>query len=234
MARLPRLSIAGCPQLVLQRGNNGQPVFADDADRGRYLALLSEAASRFKVAVHAYVLLDNHVHLLLTPSDSTGLAQTMQSLGRAYVRYFNDRHGRSGTLWEGRYRSAPLEGLRYLLPCLVWLDTHAVRAGLSAEPAAYPWSSHGYYAGHRADRLLTPPEAYWALGNTPFARELAYADLVRAGLDAPLERAFARFAQGGWPMGGAAFAAELAQRAGRRTERGRAGRPKKNPKPSSD
>ena len=229
MARLPRLAIAGCPHHVLQRGNNRQPVFLDDADRQRYLALLGEAASRFKVAVHAFVLLDNHVHLLLTPADSTGLSQTMQTLGRAYVRYFNDRHGRSGTLWEGRYRSAPLEGTAYLLPCLVWLDTHPVRGWLASEPAAYSWSSHGHYVGLRTDRLISPPEAYWALGNTPFAREAVYAEMVRAGLDAPLERAFARFAQGGWPLGGPSFAAALAQVGGRRTVRGQAGRPKKPP-----
>lgn len=227
MARLSRLAIPACPHLVLQRGNNRQPVFADDADRSRYLALLGEAAARFKVAVHAYVLLDNHAHLLLTPSDAAGLTQTMQALGRAYVRYFNDRHGRSGTLWEGRYRSAPLEGARYLLPCLVWLDTHPQRSGLATEPGGYTWSSHGHYIGLRVDRLVTPPDAYWALGNTPFAREMAYADLVRAGLDAPLERAFARFAQGGWPMGDAVFAADVAHVGGRRTVRGRAGRPKK-------
>lgn len=227
MARLPRLSIAGCPHHVLQRGNNRQPVFVDAADRSRYLALLAEAASRFQVAVHAYVLLDNHVHLLLTPADGTGLAQTLQALGRAYVRYFNDRHGRSGTLWEGRYRSAPLEGAAYLLPCLVWLDNHPVRAGLAVDAAAYGWSSHGHYVGQRVDRLITPPDAYWAMGNTPFAREAAYAELVRVGLAAPLERALTRFAQGGWPLGGADFAAELEQLGGRRTVRGRAGRPKK-------
>lgn len=228
MARLPRLSLAGCPHHVLQRGNNRQPVFMDDADRLRYLALLGDAASRFKVAVHAYVLLDNHVHLLLTPADGVGLAQAMQALGRAYVRYFNDRHARSGTLWEGRYRSAPLEAGTYLLPCLVWLDTHPVRAGLASDPSGYAWCSHGHYVGHRVDRLITPPEAYWALGNTPFAREAAYAEMVHAGLDAPLTRAFARFAQGGWPMGGAAFAAEMEKEGGRRTVQRRAGRPKKS------
>ncbi len=232
MARLPRLSIAGCPHHVLQRGNNRQPVFMDDADRVRYLALLGEAASRFKVAVHAYVLLDNHVHLLLTPSDGAGLAQTMQALGRAYVRYFNDRHTRSGTLWEGRYRSAPLEGRAYLLPCLVWLDTHPARAGLASDPAGYVWSSHGHYVGQRVDRLITPPEAYWALGNTPFAREAAYAEMVRTGLDAPLARALARFAQGGWPLGGAAFSADIEKDGGRRAVQRRPGRPKKSADPS--
>ncbi len=227
MARLPRLSVAGCPQHVLQRGNNRQPVFVDDADRERYLALLLEHATRLKVAVHAYVLLDNHVHLLLTPADAVGLAQTMQALGRAYVRYFNQRHGRSGTLWEGRYRSAPLEAGAYLLPCMVWLDTHPQRAGLAAEAGGYGWSSHGHYVGQRVDRLITPPEAYWALGNTPFAREAAYAEMVRAGLDAPLAHMFARFAQGGWPLGGAQFAADMEKDGGRRAVQKRAGRPKK-------
>lgn len=227
MARLPRLAIAGCPQHVLQRGNNRQPIFGDAADRERYLTLLLEHATRLKVAVLAYVLLDNHVHLLLLPSDASGLTQTMQALGRSYVRYFNDRHGRSGTLWEGRYRSAPLEASAYLLPCMVWLDTHPVRAGLCAQPGDWPWSSHRHYVGQRVDRVVTPPAAYWAMGNTPFAREAAYAEMVRVELDAALVHAFTRFAQGGWPLGGAAFAADLQAGGGRRTVQRRPGRPRK-------
>lgn len=232
MARLPRLTLADCPQHVLQRGNNRQAIFMDAADRERYLALLLEHATRLKVAIQAYVLLDDHVHLLLTPSDLTGLTQTMQALGRSYVRYFNDRHGRSGTLWEGRYRSAPLEAGAYLMPCLVWLDSHPVRAGLCAQPADWPWSSHRHYIGQRVDRLVTPPAAYWALGNTPFAREAAYAEMVRAGLDAAMMHAFTRFAQGGWPWGAPAFAERLQAGGARRTVQRRPGRPRKTEPPT--
>ena len=109
MARLPRLTLADMPHHVIQRGNNRQVIFVDRADHERLLGLLAEAATRFGVALHAYVLMDNHFHLLATPGTTTGLPQFMQSVGRSYVRYFNDRHGRSGTLWEGRYRSTLIQ-----------------------------------------------------------------------------------------------------------------------------
>ena len=147
MARLPRLAIAGCPQHVLQRGNNRQPIFGDAADRERYLTLLLEHATRLKVAVLAYVLLDNHVHLLLLPSDASGLTQTMQALGRSYVRYFNDRHGRSGTLWEQRYKSVIVESGIAARTIAAYIDLNPVRAGLVKDPADYRWSSYGEAIG---------------------------------------------------------------------------------------
>ena len=121
MARLPRLTLADVPHHVIQRGNNRQPIFIDRADHEKLLALLAESATRFGIAMHAYVLMDNHFHLLATPASATGLPQFMQSVGRAYVRYFNDRHGRSGTLWEGRYRSTLIQTERYLLTCMAYI-----------------------------------------------------------------------------------------------------------------
>ena len=120
------------------------------------LGLLGENAARFGVALHAYVLMDNHFHLLATPSTADGLPQWMQAVGRRYVRYFNDRHGRTGTLWEGRYRSTLIQTDRYLLACMAYIDLNPVRAGMVAEARDYPWSSHAHYAGLRHDRLLTP------------------------------------------------------------------------------
>ncbi|MFZ9510479.1 MAG: transposase, partial [Burkholderiaceae bacterium] len=182
MARLPRLTVTGYPHHVILRGNNRQDIFVDGRDRERMLALLQEHAEREGVDIHAYVLMSNHLHLLLTPQQDGALPRLMQSVGRAYVLYFNKRHGRTGTLWEGRYRSTLIETERYLLACMVYIDLNPVRAGMVADPADHAWSSHAHYLGRRVDRLVTPHPLYWALGNTPFAREAAYAELVRAGL----------------------------------------------------
>lgn len=227
MARLTRLSVADCPHHVLLRGHNRQPVFQDDEDRDRFLALLRAHAQAQRVTVNGYVLLGSQIHLVLTPAEAPALALLMQALGRSYVRYHNDRHARSGTLWEGRYRSAPMEAGPYLLPCLVWLDGLPVREGLCARAADWPWGSHRHYVGLAVDRAVTPPPAYWALGNTPFAREVAYAEMVQAGLDAERVHAFERLALTGWPLGGAGFLAELEKLGGRRAAPRAPGRPRK-------
>jgi len=179
MARLPRLTVPGYPHHIIQRGNNRQPVFAEAEDYAHLLALLGEHARACGVALHAYVLMGNHFHLLATPQEEDGLPRMMQAVGRRYVRHFNDRQGRSGTLWEGRYKSTLIQTERYFLACMAYIDLNPVRAGLCAEASDYPWSSHGHYIGRRTDPVVTPHAMYWALGNTPFAREAAYAALVR-------------------------------------------------------
>ncbi|MCE1191466.1 MAG: transposase [Acidovorax sp.] len=225
MARLPRLTLPGHLHHVLQRGNNRQPIFADREDYETMLALLADNAPRHGIAVHAYVLMGNHFHLLATPSTADGLPQWMQAVGRRYVQYFNRRHGRTGTLWEGRYRCAILEPERYLVPAMVYLDWNPVRAGLAAQPADYPWSSHAHWVGLRNDRLLTPHAQYWALGNTPFAREAAYAQRVQVGIGSAEQQALTDSALGGWALGSPEFVEALQQRTPRRVARGRAGRP---------
>jgi len=225
MARLPRLSVAGYPHHVIQRGNNRQTIFLNDADRRRMLDLLEENARQFEVAVHAYVLMDNHFHLLLTPQTGDGLPHMMQAVGRRYVRYFNDAHGRTGTLWEGRYKSTLIETERYLLACMAYIDLNPVRAGLVTQARDYPWSSHGHYAGLRADRMVTPPSLYWQLGNTPFAREAAYAHLVQEGLTVQQQQALTESTLRGWALGSPAFIAELQQKTERRLTKANPGRP---------
>lgn len=225
MARLPRLSVAGYPHHVLQRGNNRQTIFLNDADRRRMLDLLEENARQFGVAVHAYVLMDNHFHLLLTPQTVDGLPHMMQAVGRRYVRYFNDAHGRTGTLWEGRYKSTLIETERYLLACMAYIDLNPVRAGLVTQARDYPWSSHGHYAGLRADRMVTPHPLYWQLGNTPFAREAAYAHLVQEGLTAQQQQALTESTLRGWALGSPAFIAELQKKTERRLTKASPGRP---------
>ena len=225
MARLPRLTVPGYPHHVIQRGNNRQAIFVSDADRRFLLGLWAEYAEKFQVAVHAYVLMDNHFHLLVTPSTETGLPQMMQAVGRRYVRHFNDAHGRSGTLWEGRYRSTLIETERYLLACMAYIDLNPVRAGLAAEARQHPWSSHGHHIGLRADKLLTPHELYWALGNTPFAREAAYAELVRGGLKASEQERLTDATLKGWALGSADFLADVQRHTERRATPARRGRP---------
>ena len=232
MARLPRLTIPGYPHHVIQRGNNRQPIFVDAADREHMLALLAEHAQQFKVAIHAYVLMGNHLHLLATPETADGLPSLMQAVGRRYVRYFNDRHGRTGTLWEGRYRSTVIETDRYLLACMVYIDLNPVRAGWVQAPRAYLWSSHAHYIGLRHDKWLTPHPVLWTLGNTPFAREAAYAQAVERGIDSEQLRALTDAALKGWALGDTAFLARLGLRTPRRLQKARPGRPRVAPPPT--
>ncbi|PTT18134.1 transposase [Acidovorax sp. HMWF029] len=226
MARLPRLTLPGHLHHVIQRGNNRQPIFQDGEDFHTMLALLADNALQHGVAVHAYVLMDNHFHLLVTPAADDGLPKMMQAVGRRYVQYFNRRHARTGTLWEGRYRSTVLQPDKYMLPCMVYLDLNPVRAGMVANAADYPWSSHAHWLGVRNDRLLTPHALYWALGNTPFAREAAYAALVLAGIGSLEQAALTASALSGWALGDADFIEGLQKQTPRRVVAGQAGRPK--------
>jgi len=227
MSRLPRLTAPGLPHHLIQRGNNRQTVFADEFDCALFLRELAELADAHGLAIHAYVLMPNHVHLLATPAERETLARLMQALGRRYVRRFNDRHRRTGTLWEGRYRSAVVETDQYLLACMRYIELNPVRAGLVSEPTMYRWSSHAHYAGLRVDPLVTEHAVYWALGNTPFERQLAYRRLFEHGqADGEIEKI--RYAtQHGWALGQRAFVETLAQNAGRRAAPCRPGRPRK-------
>ena len=229
MARLPRLTVAGYPHHVIQRGNDRQAIVRDDADRERLLALWQAHAQTFQVAIHAYVIIDNHFHLLVTPETDGGLPQMMQAVGRAYVRYFNLRHGRTGTLWEGRYRSNLIESERYLLACMVYMDLNPVRAGMVQQPADFKWSSHRHCIGQASDKWVTPHALFWGLGNTPFAREAAYAELVQTGLDAATKARLTQSALSGWALGSVDFVGELQQATTRRLVPGKAGRPFKKP-----
>ena len=225
MARLPRLTLPGLPHHVIQRGNNRQAIFLSTADRQCMVDLFSENASKFDVAVHAYVLMDNHFHLLVTPQTATGLPQMMQAVGRRYVRYFNDRQQRSGTLWEGRYRSTMIQTERYLLACMVYIDLNPVRAGMVERARDYPWSSHSHYVGLRSDKLVTPHALAWALGNTPFAREAAYAEMVQAGISDDQQRALTDSALRGWALGEPGYIDNLQKKTDRRVQKAVAGRP---------
>lgn len=188
MARLPRFDFVGIPQHVVQRGNNRLPCFLDDDDRQRYLQCLRQAMLRYGVRLHAYVLMSNHVHLLVTPSEVGALSRMMHTFGRNYVGLFNGRHGRTGTLWEGRYKACLVDSDSYFLACSRYIELNPVRAWMVAEPGEYPWSSYLANAQGRGDSLLTPHARYLALGSDPTARATAYRALFSEALpDALIE-----------------------------------------------
>jgi putative transposase len=189
------------------------------------LDVLEENAKKFDVAIHAYVLMSTHIHLLATPQTADGLPKMMQVLGQTYVRYFNRTQQRTGTLWEGRYKSTLIQSDRYLLACMAYIDLNPVRAGLVVQAQDYPWSSHQHYLGSRVDRLITPHALFWELGNTPFAREAAYAELVQSGLNPVQQAALTSATLQGWALGEAEFVADLQKRTQRRVSKGSAGRP---------
>jgi putative transposase len=225
MARLPRLTLPGYPHHIIQRGNNRQPIFSRAADYQTLLDVLDENAKKFNVAIHAYVLMSNHFHLLATPATAEGLPQMMQAVGRRYVRYFNDTQQRTGTLWEGRYKSTLIQTDRYLLACMAYIDLNPVRAGLVSGPQDYPWSSYGHTTGQRIDKLITPHPLVWELGNTPFAREAAYAQLVQSGISPVQQAALTEATLRGWALGEPDFVADLQMRTERRVSKAAAGRP---------
>ncbi len=225
MARLPRLTLPDYPHHIIQRGNNRQAIFNTSADYLYFLELLHENARKFGISIHAYVLMGNHLHLLATPQTDTGLPQMMQAVGRSYVRYFNDLQGRTGTLWEGRYRSTLIQADQYLLTCMAYIDLNPVRAGMVPDPKDYPWSSHGHYVGLRSDKLITPHPLFWSLANTPFGREAAYAEMVQAGISPDSQAAMTKATLSGWALGEAAFVADLQKQTTRRIQKIQAGRP---------
>ena len=225
MARLPRLTVPGYAHHVIQRGNNRHAIVSSNADREVLLDTLSANARKHQVAINAYVLMDNHFHLLLTPETAEGVPLTMQAVGRSYVRYYNDAYRRTGTLWEGRYKSTLIQTERYMLACMVYLDLNPVRAGLVSDPGEYAWSSHRHFTGQMQDRRVTPHSMYWSLGNTPFAREAAYTEMVRAGLDVTSQRAITSATLQGWALGDADFMSELQKKTDRRISPSPRGRP---------
>ena len=232
MARLPRLTVPGYPHHIIQRGNNRQAIFSDTADYELLLSLIEEHAHKQQVAVHGYVLMSNHFHVLATPETLEGIPQMMQAVGRRYVRHYNLRHARTGTLWEGRYKSTLIQAERHLLACMVYMDLNPVRAGMAADPADYAWSSHQHFIGRRTDKLISPHPLYWELGNTPFARDQAYAEMVRSGISEEQRLKLTDSALRGWALGEPEYVADLQRRTERRVARAQPGRPiKKEPVP---
>ena len=229
MARLPRYFAEGLPLHIIQRGNNREPVFGAEPDYRFYLDCLQRAASEHAVAIHAYVLMTNHVHLLATPSHQASLPKTLQSVGRRYVQYFNYTYRRTGTLWEGRYRSTVIDSERYLLTCMRYIEMNPVRAeSMAQHPADYPWSSYRANALGAQDPLLSPHALYRGLGRSVEARQSSYRQLFRAQLSKTDIEAIRESTNKAWALGNAHFQAKIAALAGRRAAPMPKGRPVKN------
>jgi putative transposase len=178
MARLPRLYVEGCPQHIVQRGNNRDVCFYREADYAFYLQQLQQAAEKYQVSVHAYVLMTNHVHLLATPATRDGISRMIQGLGRSYVRYINITYQRTGTLWEGRFKSALVDSEKYFLIVSRYIELNPVRAAMVVHPGEYPWSSYRANGMGIDIALVTEHPAYMALGETPASRISHYRQFV--------------------------------------------------------
>jgi putative transposase len=227
MARLPRLSLAGQVHLVVQRAHHGALLTADDADRRRFLDVLREAAISTNLALHAYALLPRHFLLLATPQTPDGLSRAMQSLGRSYVAGFNRRHGRTGTLWQGRFRATVLDADAYLVTAMTYVELEPVHSGEVAQPEDWTWSSVAHHLGRSRDPLITDHPLFWRLGNTPFEREAAYRARLEEGLTTRQAQALRDAAHKGWALGSGAFLDGLRARTERPVTARKRGRPRK-------
>jgi putative transposase len=229
VARLKRYAVPGQPQHLIQRGHNRQPIFFAEDDYGYFYDCLREAAARFRLRVHAWVFMSNHFHLLATPDAPDSISKTMQRLGTRYVPYVNRREGRTGTLWQGRYKACIIDSEAYLLACARYIDLNPVRAGLVREARDYLWSSHRGLAEGVVDPLLSPHPLYLALGPTAAARQEAYRALCRAAPVPGFVDALREATNSGWVLGGDAFKARIARDSGRRVAARKRGRPRGGP-----
>lgn len=183
MARLPRIVIPGSPMHVIQRGNNRQAIFFTENDYRKYLDVLAQASEEHECSIHAYVLMTNHIHLLVTPTTESSLPLMMQAIGRRYVQYINTTYQRTGTLWEGRYKSALIESEQYLLICSRYIELNPVRAGMVTAPGQYKWSSYRANALGKIDSNLTQHELYKSLGKCEESCLQAYKALFKSHLE---------------------------------------------------
>ena len=218
MARLPRLCLPGIAQHIIQRGTNRQACFRSSEDMAAYAAWLDEYARKYGVAVHAWVFMTNHVHLLVTPTSSDGVSRLMQSLGRRYVRYFNHTYGRSGTLWEGRFRSCLVEAEDYLLTCHRYIELNPVRAGMVSTPGDYHWSSFHANGAGVDSHLISHHPLYLALGHSPAERQARYRRLFETHLDDDDLIRIRGVTHRGLVLGSDRFVREVEQLTGRRAK----------------
>ncbi len=216
MARLRRYCPAGIPQHVIQRGNNRTPCFASDQDMGAYAHYLCEAASKFRLAIHGWVFMTNHVHLLLTPAEDHSLSMGMQYLGRHYVRYFNQTYQRTGTLFEGRFKSCIVQQSTYFLVCLRYIELNPVRAGMAEDPADYHWSSYHANGFGRASKLWTPHPLYLGLGDTDSERQARYRNLFESDMGVEFLSDVRQSVNRGLALGSEQFRQEVEALGGRR------------------
>jgi len=219
MPRLPRFVLPGHPQHVIVRGNNREPIFCADEDYQFYLEKLKQACEKHQCDVHAYVLMTNHVHLLITPHTEQGIGKAMQMLGRYYVQYFNHAYQLTGTLWEGRYKSTLVDSERYLLTCYRYIELNPVRArGMADHPSEYPWSSYRCNALGYEDVNITPHAEYIALGGCPEERRKAYRALFKSCIAEKTLGEIREATNKSWVLGSSHFKERIEGQLNRRAE----------------
>lgn len=228
MPRPGRIGVPDVPLHVVQRGNNRSHCFFGDLDRRFYLKCLAQAAVARGCEIHAYVLMSNHVHLLITPRQQGAASAMLQDVGRRYVRNINSIHDRTGTLWEGRFKSSLVDSERYLFTCHRYIELNPVRAGMVTRPGDYPWSSHAHYAGGVPNRLLTPHRLFNELGTSALSRMAAFRAMFGDAMpEGDLNRL--RIAVNkGWALGSDQFMDEMQRHLGRAIRPPRRGRPIKD------
>ncbi len=225
MPRRPRIKLADVPQHVVQRGINREPCFFAEEDYHCYLHWLKKSAVDWHCVIHAYVLMTNHVHLLVTSEKADGIAKMMQSIGRRYVQYINRSYHRTGSLWEGRFKSSLVQAEEYLLTCMRYIELNPVRANMVNDPAQYRWSSYRHNGLGQADERIAPHPLHLALGKDGGIRQAAYRALFRSELDdealADIRLALAQ----GQPLGSERFSEMMCAAVGVRRAQRRPGRP---------
>lgn len=230
MARLPRYTILRQPQHIIQRGNDRRAIFAGEADYQFFREVLVEAANKHGLAIHAYVWMTNHIHLLASPEFDTSIGKVFQSIGRRYVQYFNFAHQRTGTLWEGRYRATIVDSEQYLLTLMRYIELNPVRAGIVHHPGDYPWSSYHFNAqgevGLNVD-WLAPHEEYMRLGRNEAERQHAYRQLFESLISDNDLAEIRECTHKSWALGGEQFKKRIEGLGQRRTSSKGVGRPKK-------
>ncbi|QSX37216.1 transposase [Shewanella sedimentimangrovi] len=225
MPRKPRLYLPDIPYHICQRGNNRTACFFSSSDFGIYINALTDALQTFHVQLHAFVLMTNHVHLLMTPSDSQGISKVMQSVGRTYVRAINGLYRRTGTLWEGRHKSSPINSEEYLLICQRYIELNPVRAGMVDHPSEYRWSSYQSNGAGKAIRCLTPHPTYLSLGNTHTERQHAYRELFNCDISSEQLHILRDCLNHNYPMGNERFKSDIEAALNRKLGHLKPGRP---------
>jgi|SRR5579864_2330600 len=227
MPRRPRVNLSGLPFHVVQRGNNRAACFFAEEDYRFYLHWLRLLSVKHRCSVHAYVLMTNHVHLLVTPEDPQGVSRLIQGLGRRYVQYVNRFYKRSGTLWEGRFKASVVQAEEYLLKCHRYIELNPVRAGMAAHPRDYPWSSYRHHAEGVRDEAICDHALYLALDRDPERRKRSYGDLFRTELDEETLGEIRLATQRGLAIGNERFREEIESASGQRRVLEKSGRPRR-------
>lgn len=225
MPRRPRIKLAGMPQHIVQRGINRESCFHAEEDYHFYLHWLEKAAADWRCDVHAIVLMTNHVHLLVTPEADTGIAKLMQAIGRRYVQYINRSYRRTGSLWEGRYKSSVVQAESYLLTCMRYIELNPVRAAMVKDPGQYRWSSYRHNGLGQTDSRITPHSVFLAIDRDAATRQAAYRAMFRSGLDDEALADIRLALSQGQPLGQRRFSDQICAARGVRRTRKKPGRP---------